>query len=76
MWSEWLTPIIGVRTLASVIMLITGTVIGVVVFAGMVKLLRREEFIQAMGLVNRKIGNRWIKILSKLAYEANIESLE
>jgi len=68
-------PVYGVRTLASVIMLITGTVIEVVVFAGMVKLLRMEEFTQAMGLVNRKIGNRWIKILSKLAYEANIESL-
>jgi len=57
-WSAWLTTLIGVRMLASVIVLITGTAIGVVVFAGMAKLLRMEEFNQAMGLVRRKIGTR------------------
>ena len=58
MWSEWLTPLIGVRTLASFIILVTGTAIGVVVFAGMAKLLRMDEFKKAMGLVQRKIGTR------------------
>ena len=57
-WSEWLTSLIGVRTLASFIVLVTGTAIGVVVFAGMAKLLRMDEFKQAMGLVQRKIGTR------------------
>lgn len=57
-WSEWLTPLIGVRTMASVTLLITGTILGVVVFAGMAKLLRMDEFTQTMGLVNRKIGKR------------------
>jgi len=55
-WSEWLTSLIGIRTVASLTILITGIVIGVVVFAGMAKLLRMEEFAQTMGLVNRKIG--------------------
>ncbi|MDP4161405.1 MAG: murein biosynthesis integral membrane protein MurJ, partial [Bacillota bacterium] len=57
-WSGWLTPLIGVRTMASVSILITGTVIGAVVFAGTAKLLRMEEFTQTLGLVNRKIGKR------------------
>lgn len=57
-WSKWLTPLIGVRTLASVIILITGTALGAVVFAGMAKLLRMEEYKQTMGLVQRKIGTR------------------
>ncbi|OLN30502.1 murein biosynthesis integral membrane protein MurJ [Desulfosporosinus metallidurans] len=57
-WSGWLTPLIGIRTMASVIILVTGTVIGVLVFAGMAKLLRMEEFTQTMGLVQRKIGTR------------------
>ncbi|KGP75237.1 integral membrane protein MviN [Desulfosporosinus sp. Tol-M] len=57
-WSEWLTLLIGVRTLASLTVLATGTTIGVVVFAGMAKLLRMGEFTQAMGLVNSKIGKR------------------
>jgi putative peptidoglycan lipid II flippase len=55
-WSGFLTRMIGVRTLASLIVLGTGTAIGVIVFAGMAKLLRMEEYKQAMGLVRRKIG--------------------
>ena len=58
MWSEWLTPLIGVRTLASFFVLVTGTAIGVVVFAGMAKFLRMEEFNQTMGLLRRKIKTR------------------
>jgi len=58
MWSGWLTQLIGIRTLSSMIVLVSGTLIGAIVFAGMAKLLRMEEFNQAMGLVHRKIGAR------------------
>jgi putative peptidoglycan lipid II flippase len=57
-WSEWLIPLIGVRMLGSFIVLVTGTLIGFIVYAGMVKLLRMDEFKQVMGLVQRKIGTR------------------
>ena len=57
-WSEWLTPLIGIYTLGSLIVLFTGTAIGVIAFAGMAKILRMGEFEQAMGLVYRKIGTR------------------
>jgi len=57
-WSEWLTPLLGVSTIASLIVLFTGTGIGALVFAGMAKLLRMKEFEQLMGLVHRKIGIR------------------
>lgn len=58
LWSAWLTPNIGIRTLGSVIDLITGTVLGAVVFAGVAKVLKMEEFRQTMGLVQRKMGAR------------------
>ncbi len=54
-WSEWLTPLIGIRTLGSLLVLVSGTFIGALAFAGMAKLLRMQEFEQAMGLVRRKI---------------------
>lgn len=57
-WSLWLTLLIGVGTFASVIVLITGTTIGALVFAGMAKLLRMKEFEQVTGLVHRKMGRR------------------
>ncbi|WP_407307166.1 murein biosynthesis integral membrane protein MurJ [Desulfosporosinus sp. SB140] len=57
-WNEWLTRLIGVRTISSITVLISGTAIGVIVFAGMAWLLRMEEFEQTMGLVQRKIGRR------------------
>ncbi|HUS87926.1 MAG TPA: murein biosynthesis integral membrane protein MurJ [Desulfosporosinus sp.] len=57
-WSEFLTPLIGIHTLGSLIVLVTGTAIGVIAFAGMAKILRMGEFEQAMGLVYRKIGTR------------------
>ncbi len=57
-WSEWLTPMMGVRTLASFIILGTGTVVGVVAFAGMAKIMGMQEYEQAMGLLHRKIGKR------------------
>ncbi len=57
-WSEFLTPLIGIHTLGSLIVLVTGTALGALAFAGMAKILRMEEFEQAMGLVHRKIGTR------------------
>jgi len=55
-WNEWLTPLTGVRTFGSLFILVTGTAVGVIVFAGMAKLLRMDEFRQVMGLVRRKMG--------------------
>src|SRR5665648_125 len=55
-WSEWLTPFIGIQTLSSLIVLVTGTALGVIAFAGMAKILRMGEFEQAMRLVSRKLG--------------------
>lgn len=57
-WMQWLTSLIGVRTIASLMVLITGAAIGVIVFAGMAKFLRMKEFEQVMGLVRRKMGAR------------------
>jgi len=57
-WSEWLTPLIGIKTLGSLIVLVTGTAIGVLAFAGMAKILKMGEFEQTMSLVYRKIGKR------------------
>ncbi len=57
-WMEWLTSLMGVRTIASLIVLVTGTALGGIVFAVMAKLLKMKEFEQVMGLVRRKIGAR------------------
>jgi len=57
-WSEWLTPLAGVRTFGSLLVLVTGTLIGVIIFTGMAKLLKMDEYRQVMGLVRRKIGTR------------------
>ena len=57
-WIEWLTPLIGTQMLASLIVLLTGTTLGALAFAGMAKILRMGEFEQAMDLVNRRIGKR------------------
>jgi putative peptidoglycan lipid II flippase len=53
-WNEWLTQLIGVSKIPSLIVLFTGTAIGAAVFAGMAKLLKMEEFAQVMEIVNHK----------------------
>lgn len=53
-WNRLITPLLGVRTLAAMIQLISGTVVGALVFAVTAKLLRMEEFNQTMGLLQRK----------------------
>ncbi|HBP65345.1 MAG TPA: murein biosynthesis integral membrane protein MurJ [Desulfosporosinus sp.] len=57
-WSEFLTPLIGTQMLASLTVLLTGTLLGALAFAVMAKILRMGEFEQAMDLVNRRIGKR------------------
>ncbi|AFQ45853.1 murein biosynthesis integral membrane protein MurJ [Desulfosporosinus meridiei] len=57
-WSEWFTPLTGVSTFGSLLILISGTAVGMIVFAGMAKLLKMSEFTQVMGLVQRKIGSK------------------
>jgi putative peptidoglycan lipid II flippase len=54
-WNQWLTHILGTKTLSSVIILMSGTALGALVFAGAAWLLRMEEFEQTVGLVRRRI---------------------
>ncbi|AET70423.1 integral membrane protein MviN [Desulfosporosinus orientis DSM 765] len=58
LWSGLLTPLLGTRTFGSLLLLISGTVLGALVFAGAAKLLRMEELKQILGLVYRKFGTR------------------
>jgi len=54
-WAERVGPRLGDSMAAAWIVLITGTLIGVVVFAAMAKLMRMEEFEQVTGLIRRKL---------------------
>lgn len=54
-WAKWLTPYLGSGTVGSIIILITGTVLGAVIFAGEAKLMRMEEFNQTLGVVEKKL---------------------
>lgn len=56
--SEGLTSLLGVHTLGSFIVLVVGTAVGVIAFAGMAKILRMREFDQVMSLIHRKIRRR------------------
>lgn len=58
LWSEWLTPLLGTRTLSSLFLLISGTVVGGMIFAGAARLLKMEELRQILGLVYRRFGTR------------------
>lgn len=49
-WAEWLTLFVGSGTWGSTLVLITGTGLGAVVFAGAAKAMRMEEFNQTLGL--------------------------
>lgn len=55
-WMAWLSPLIGVSKMPSLLVLVSGTVIGAMVFALMVKVLNMQEYGQVMSLVRRKIG--------------------
>lgn len=54
-WAKGLTPYLGSSTMGSIIILITGTVLGALIFAGAAKVMRMEEFNQTIGMVQKKI---------------------
>lgn len=54
-WAEWLNSHLGSGTMGSIIILITGSVLGALIFAGAAKVMRMEEFNQTIGLVQRKM---------------------
>ncbi|AFM42905.1 integral membrane protein MviN [Desulfosporosinus acidiphilus SJ4] len=53
-WNQWATRFLGVKTISSLIVLISGTVLGALVFAVAAKLLKMEEFDQTIGLLQRR----------------------
>lgn len=54
-WAEWLNSHLGSGTMGSIIILITGSVLGALIFAGAAKAMHMEEFNQTIGLVQRKM---------------------
>jgi putative peptidoglycan lipid II flippase len=54
-WADWLTSLLGTATFGSVIVLITGTGIGALIFAGAAKVMQMEEFNQTIGLLQKRI---------------------
>ncbi|KLU59607.1 putative peptidoglycan biosynthesis protein MurJ [Peptococcaceae bacterium CEB3] len=57
-WSAWLSTHLGFGTMASILVLVSGSAIGAVVFAVLAKLMRMEEFTQVMGLAGRRLKLR------------------
>ncbi|WP_206812077.1 murein biosynthesis integral membrane protein MurJ [Paradesulfitobacterium ferrireducens] len=55
-WSAFLTGLIGVSKLSALVVLLSGTGLGVLVFAGAARLLGLEEMSQAAGLVRKRFG--------------------
>ncbi|KLU66026.1 putative peptidoglycan biosynthesis protein MurJ [Desulfosporosinus acididurans] len=53
-WSQWVTRFLGVKTISSLIVLISGTVLGALVFGLSAKFLKMEEFEQTVGLLQRR----------------------
>ena len=54
-WAEWLTSLVGSGTFGSILILITGTGLGALIFAGTAKILRMEEFNQTLGLFLKRL---------------------
>lgn len=57
-WSMWLSRHLGFGTLASILVLLSGSAIGAVIFALLAKLMQMEEFAQVVGLAERKLKLR------------------
>ncbi|AHF07878.1 murein biosynthesis integral membrane protein MurJ [Desulfitobacterium metallireducens] len=55
LWAKGLTSFLGSSTVGSIIILITGTALGALSFAGAAKLMRMEEFNQTLGMVQKKL---------------------
>ncbi|HWQ73384.1 MAG TPA: murein biosynthesis integral membrane protein MurJ [Desulfitobacteriaceae bacterium] len=53
-WSGWLTNILGTGTISSLVVLITGSFLGVLLFTVLAGLLRMDEFRQMVGLLRHK----------------------
>ncbi|MDA8227369.1 MAG: murein biosynthesis integral membrane protein MurJ [Desulfitobacterium hafniense] len=54
-WGDWLTIVLGTGTLASVFILLSGTAIGIAIYAVVAKFMRMEEFEQTLGLVQMRL---------------------
>ncbi|HVJ50173.1 murein biosynthesis integral membrane protein MurJ [Desulfitobacterium sp.] len=54
-WGQGLTPRLGSGTMGAIIILITGTALGALIFAGAAKVMKMEEFNQTLGMLQRKI---------------------
>lgn len=57
-WSAWLTKLVGLGTLASILVLLTGTFIGSTIFAALAKLMGMEEFNQVWQMAQKKLKIR------------------
>lgn len=55
LWNRGLTPYLGSGTVGSILILVTGTSLGALVFAGVAKGLRMEEFTQTLGMIRQKV---------------------
>ncbi|NLI92431.1 MAG: murein biosynthesis integral membrane protein MurJ [Peptococcaceae bacterium] len=54
-WAKFLTPLLGVGKLGSSVVLASGAVVGVIIFALVTSLLKMEEFTMAMEMLGKKI---------------------
>jgi putative peptidoglycan lipid II flippase len=55
LWSGWLTNILGTDTMSSLVILVTGSFLGVLLFAVIAGLLRMDEFMQTVSLLRHKL---------------------
>jgi putative peptidoglycan lipid II flippase len=55
LWAKGLKPFLGSSTFGSILILITGTALGAIVFAGATKVMRMEEFDQTLGMVQKRL---------------------
>lgn len=54
-WAKWLTPVVGSGTWGSILVLVTGTGIGALIFAGATKVMGMEEFNQTVGMLQKRV---------------------
>ena len=54
-WAERINPLVGSGTFGSILILITGTGLGALVFAGAAKVMHMEEFNQTLGLFMKRL---------------------
>lgn len=54
LWAKGLKPFLGSSTVGSIIILVTGTILGALIFAGVTKVMRMEEFELTLGMVQKR----------------------